>query len=44
MGNKPTAIFIGYSPVGETIRVGRPVDAAGRLGAQGSTTCPMFDF
>ncbi len=44
MGDKPTAIFIGYTPVGEAIRVGRLVDAAGRLCAQGSTTCLMFDF
>ncbi len=44
MGDKPTANFIGYTPVGEAIGVGRPVDAAGRLRAQGSTTRLMFDF
>lgn len=44
MSDQPTAIFIGYTPVGEAIRVGRLVDAAGRLRAQGSTTCLMFEF
>ncbi len=44
MSDKPTAIFIGYTPAGEATRVGRLVDAAGRLRAQGSTTCRMFDF
>ncbi len=44
MGDKPTANFIGYTPAGGAIRVGRLVDAAGRLYAQGSTTCLMFGF